>query len=110
MDPTVLKVLHIASAFGVFAALGAILLVPNRPKSAVILHGISLLALILVGFALLKKPPMNQSYWMIKVGLWLFLGLAPLIAKRRLLHPMIVFTLVLLAGAGATWLGLAKPF
>lgn len=110
MDPILLKVLHLSSAFAVFAALGAILLVQNRPKSAIILHGISLLALLLVGFALLKKPPMTQSWWMIKLGLWLFLGVAPVIAKRRLLHPMVVFTLVLLAGAAAAWLGLKKPF
>lgn len=110
MDPILLKVLHLASVFAVFAALGAILLVSDRPKSAIILHGISLLALLLVGFALLKKPPMTQSWWMIKLGLWLFLGVAPVIAKRRLLHPMVVFTLVLLAGAAAAWLGLKKPF
>jgi hypothetical protein len=110
MDPVLLKVLHLASAFALFGSLGAILLVSARPKSAVILHGISLLALLLIGFALLKKPPMTQSWWMIKIGLWLFMGFAPVLAKRRYLHPMIVFILVLLAGAAAAWFGLKKPF
>lgn len=107
---TTLKVLHLASAFALFGSLGAILMVSARPKSAVILHGISLLALLLIGFALLGKPPMAKSWWMIKVGLWLFMGFAPLIAKRRYLHPMLVFLLVLLAGSAAAWLGLMKPF
>lgn len=110
MDLITLKALHLASAFALFGSLGAILLVSARPKSAVILHGISLLALLLIGFALLKRPPMTQSWWMIKVGLWLFLGFAPLIAKRRYLHPMLVFILALLAGTASAWLGLTKPF
>ena len=110
MDYMSLKVLHLVSAFALFSSLGAILMVSARPKSAVILHGISLLALLLIGFALLKKPPMTQSWWMIKVGLWLFMGFAPMIAKRRYLHPSIVFVLVLAAGAASAWLGIVKPF
>jgi len=110
MDYMTLRVLHLVSAFALFSSLGAILLVSARPKSAVILHGISLLALLLIGFALLKKPPMTQSWWMIKVGLWLFMGFAPMIAKRRYLHPAIVFVLVLAAGAASAWLGIVKPF
>ena len=110
MDYMSLKVLHLVSAFALFSSLGAILMVSARPKSAVILHGISLLALLLIGFALLKKPPMTQSWWMIKVGLWLFMGFAPMIAKRRYLHPSIVFVQVLAAGAASAWLGIVKPF
>lgn len=110
MDFLTLKTLHLVSAFALFGSLGAILLVTARPKSAVILHGISLVALLLIGFALLKKPPMGQSWWMIKIGLWLFFGVAPLLAKRRYLHPTLVFLLVLAAGGLAAWLGMAKPF
>lgn len=110
MDYLTLKTLHLVSAFALFGSLGATLLVAARPKSAAMLHGVSLLALLLIGFALLKKPPMKETWWMIKVGLWLFLGFAPLIAKRKYLHPMLVFILVLASGAFAAWLGLAKPF
>lgn len=59
---------------------------------------------------MLKKPPMDQSWWMIKLGLWLFIGAAPVLAKRKVLPPSVVLFLCLVAAAAAAWLGLAKPF
>lgn len=110
MDPILLKVAHLGAAFGLFASLGAILLNASNRKAAAIVHGISLLLLLLVGFAILKKPPMGQSWWMIKVGLWLFLGVAPVLVRRKILPPWLTFLLVLAAGCTAAWLGIRKPF
>jgi hypothetical protein len=110
MNPYLLKVLHLAGAFGLFASLGATLLAGSGRKAASILHGVALLLILGVGFAMLKKPPMDQSWWMIKLGLWLFLGAAPVLAKRRVLPAPVVFALSILAAATAAWLGLAKPF
>ncbi len=107
MDPFLLKSLHIAAAFGVFTALGAVCL-GGQKKPAAILHGISLVLVLLVGFAMLKKPPMGQYWWMVKLGLWLVLGAAPALTKR--LPKSIVLLIVLACGLGAAWLGLAKPF
>ena len=70
----------------------------------------SLLLIVLVGFAMLKKPPMGQSWWMIKIGLWFFLGLAPVLAKRKVLPAWLVLVLSLAAAITAAWLGLRKPF
>jgi hypothetical protein len=110
MDPYLLKTLHIAGALGLFTSLGATLLGGSGKKSAAILHGISLVLILLVGFAILKKPPMDQSWWMIKLGLWLFIGAAPALAKRKVLPSPIVLLLCLAAAVTAAWLGLAKPF
>ena len=110
MDPTILKTLHIAGVFALFTSLGAILLGGAGRKGASILHGISLVLILLVGFAMLKKPPMHQSWWMIKLGLWLFIGLAPALAKRKVLPSIVLLILCLAAAVTASWLGLAKPF
>jgi hypothetical protein len=110
MDLLLLKTLHLAAAFGLFTSLGATLLAGSGKKAASIVHGVSLLLILLVGFAMLKKPPMDQSWWMIKIGLWLFLGVAPVLAKRKVLPAWLVLVLSIAAAATAAWLGLKKPF
>jgi len=112
MNPFLLKTLHLAGALGVFTAMGAIIAAAGEgtKKWANILHGISLLLLLLMGFAMLKKPPMDQYWWMVKIVIWLFLGAAPALAKRKVLTAPALLGLVLVAGTAAAYLGLAKPF
>jgi hypothetical protein len=110
MDLILLKTLHLAAVIALFTSLGATLLAGSGKKSASMLHGISLLLVLLIGFAMLKKPPMDQSWWMIKLGLWLFLGVAPVLAKRRVMPAWVVLVLSLAAAVAAAWLGLRKPF
>lgn len=112
MDPVILKkVLHLAGVLGLFTSLGAVLAGGGSSKKYYsMLHGISLLLIIGVGFAILKQPPMAQHWWQVKLGLWLFLGVAPVLAKRDILPRWLVMTLCLAAGITAAWLGLAKPF
>lgn len=110
MNLLLLKTLHLAGVFALFASLGAVILGNSSRKAASILHGVSLVVILLVGFAMLKKPPMDQQWWMVKIGLWLFIGAAPALSKRKLLPAPVVLVLTLAAAAGAAWLGLAKPF
>ena len=110
MDPFILKTLHLAGVFALFASLGATLLGGSGKKGASILHGVSLVVILLVGFAILKKPPMDQYWWMVKLGLWLFIGAAPVLAKRKVLPAPIVLCLTIAAAVFAAWLGLRKPF
>jgi hypothetical protein len=110
MNLILLKTLHLAGVFALFASLGAVILGSSSRKAASILHGVSLVVILLVGFAMLKKPPMDQHWWMVKIGLWLFIGAAPALSKRKLLPAPVVLVLTLAAAAGAAWLGLAKPF
>jgi hypothetical protein len=74
------------------------------------LHGVSLLIILLVGFAMLKKPPMDQYWWMAKLGIWLFIGVAPVLAKKKILCPCVVFVLTLVGAVGAAYLAFYKPF
>lgn len=110
MDPIILQTLHIAGVIGLFTSLGATLLGGSGKKGASALHGISLLLIALIGFAMLKKPPMDQSWWMIKLGLWLFIGVAPVLSKRKVLPSSVVLVLCIVAAIAAAWLGLRKPF
>lgn len=110
MNPAYLHTLHIAGVIALFTSLGAILLGGSGKKGASMLHGISLIIILLAGFAILKKPPMNQYYWMIKLGLWLFIGMAPALSKRKVLPNSIVLILCLAAAVTAAWLGYRKPF
>jgi hypothetical protein len=110
MDPIILKTLHLAGVFALFASLGATLLGGSGKKGASILHGVSLLVILLVGFAILKKPPMDQYWWMIKLVLWLFIGVAPALAKRKVMPAPVVLGLTILAAVAAAWLGLTKRF
>lgn len=112
MNPLVLKILHIAGALGVFTAIGAIVAGASdqHKKAASMLHGISLLLLLLMGFAILKKPPMDQFWWMAKVAIWLFLGVAPVLAKRKILSAPALLGICLAGGVAAAYLAILKPF
>ena len=83
MDLLLLKTLHIGGAFALFASLGAVMLGSSANKLAKILHGVSLLFILVVGFAMLGKTGAGQYFWMVKFGLWLFIGLAPLLTKKE---------------------------
>ena len=112
MNPFVLKIVHLAGAFGVFAAMGAIITgaTEGNRKLASALHGVSLLLLFLAGFAILKKPPMELHYWKIKIVLWLFLGVVPVLARKKTMPAPVLLLLTLATGIFAAYLGVMKPF
>lgn len=110
MDPAILKTLHIAGVIALFSSLGAVLLGGSGKIAGSVLHGVSLVLILLVGFAILKKPPMGEAWWMVKIGLWLFIGAAPALAKRKMLPSTVVLVLCIAAATAAAWLGLTKPF
>jgi hypothetical protein len=105
-----LKTLHIAGVIALFSSLGAILLGSQGKPGAKILHGISLLLILLAGFAILKKPPMDQYWWIAKLALWLFIGAAPALTRRKILPGWMTLTFCVTAGIAAAWLALTKPF
>ena len=110
MDPYLIKTLHLVGVFALFTSLGAVLLAGSGKKTASILHGLALLLILAMGFAMLKKPPMDKAWWMIKLAMWVFLGAAPVLAKRKVLPASVVLILCLAAAALAAWLGLRQPF
>jgi hypothetical protein len=110
MDPLLLRIIHLAGVITLFTSIGAVMLAGSNKKGASMLHGISLVIILLAGFAWLKKPPMDQHWWMVKFGIWLFLGVAPLLVKRKILPSWLVLTLCIGGGVTAAWLGVYKPF
>jgi hypothetical protein len=110
MDHTQLVILHLVGVFTLFSSLGAIMLGGSGRKGASMLHGISLIFILLVGFAMLKHPPMNQHWWQAKLLIWLFIGIAPALSKRKVLPGIVVLMLCLLLAGVAAWLGIRKPF
>ena len=114
MTPLLLKTIHLAGALGVFAAMGAIIAgtCEKTKKFALALHGISLVLLLLMGLHMLfsLKLAGTGGWWHAKIVLWLFLGAAPALAKRKVLPAPALLGLCLATGIGAAYLGLAKPF
>lgn len=108
MNPLLLKTLHLAGVIALFTSLGATFLAGSGKKGAAALHGISLIFILLVGFAMLKKPPMDEYWWMVKLGLWLFLGVAPALVKKKILPGWMALVLSIAAGTWAAWLGMMK--
>ena len=110
MDYLTLKALHVAGVIGLFTSFGATILAGSGKKSATMLHGISMVLILLVGFAMLKKPPMDQYWWMAKLVIWLGLGAAPALAKRKVMPTTAVLILSIAVGILAAWLGIRRPF
>ena len=112
MDPFLLKTLHIAAAVGAFTGIGAIVAATDdkNRKLGAALHGAFLLILLLIGFAMLKKPPMDQHWWQVKLAIWLVLGASPALVKRKVMPAGAVLVLCLALATAAAYLGLAKPF
>jgi hypothetical protein len=111
MNPIIFKVIHLAGALGVFTAMGAILAgaTDSHRKMASMLHGVSLLLLLLAGFGMLKNPPMELHYWKVKLVLWLFLGIVPVLARKKTLPTSVLLGLTLGAGIFAAYLGVMLP-
>jgi len=114
MDPFLLKTLHVAGALGVFSGLGAIVTAADdkNRKLASALHGISLLLLLLIGLHMLFSQQLMKTggWWHAKIVLWLFLGAAPALVKRKVMPAPVVLGICLLVGIAAAYLGLRKPF
>lgn len=110
MKLLVLQALHVSAVMALFSSLGAVILGESRRKGATILHGISLILVLLIGFAMLQKPPAGVYWWQVKLLLWLFIGAAPALSRRKLVPAPVVLALCIAAGAAAAWLGILKPF
>lgn len=109
MDPTTYKVIHLAAVIILFGALGAGIYAPSNKNSklAGILHGISLLLILVSGFGLVAKIWGNQFHWWTyaKIVIWLLLGGSYALAKKRILTENTAFAIVILLGILAVILG-----
>jgi hypothetical protein len=116
------KVLHLLSAFLLFAALGGLTLAAldksgnaaRSRKLASASHGIALVLLLVTGFgALARLAISNPALWpgwvWAKVVLWLVLG-AALMVRRFPGTAALLWWLWPILGGVAAWLAIFKPF
>lgn len=122
MSYTFYKILHVAAALAIFAALGGACIQAmngGRQEGAVgrgmakVMHGIGLLLSLVAGFGLLARLGIATGWpgWVWgKLVLWLVIGgLIALPYRRPTLAKPVLLALPLL-GLAAAWLAIAKPF
>ncbi len=99
---------------GLFSALGSAIAgtCSSCKKSATILHGISLLLILVSGFGMMAKLGYEylQGWVLIKILVWLLLGGLLALANKHTLKPPALMGILLLAGAISALLGVMKPF
>ena len=114
MNPLIYKIIHLAGVMGLFSALGAIIAGTcfSCKKSARILHGISLLLILISGFGMIAKLGYGYTQgWIIcKIVIWLILGAMLALSKKANIPPPILMAILLLSGLISAWLGVMKPF
>lgn len=111
MPLAVYHILHIVGLILVFIGFGA-LLSSEGAKSSMKWHGTGLLISLVSGFGMLAKMGIMGAMpvWVyIKLGLWLVLGGLPILAKRRVVKPVVVVVVAAMIGACMGYLGYMKP-
>lgn len=115
MDYLTYKIIHLAGIMTLFAAIGGLMASdPRKPASMrgyAALHGAALLLVLVGGFGMQAKLKMGIPSWIIiKIGIWLAMGFALVVFKRRLIPTRIAFGLILVLGVFAAYLGIYKGF
>ncbi len=115
MEYSVYKLIHIAGILGLFTAMGSIIASdkkkPVMMTNFVIMHGISLVFILVSGFGMQAKGDLEFSGWLIaKVVIWLLLGAALVVLKRGLLSTSLTWLLILALGTTAGYLAIYRPF
>ncbi|MEM7204104.1 MAG: hypothetical protein AAF628_27835 [Planctomycetota bacterium] len=118
MDYQTYKLIHLIGLVALLLGLGGILLGRHdeegkAAKSAMPLHGLGLLLLLVAGFGMLARLEIHWPWpgWTIaKVAIWLVLGALPILVRRGIVPAAIGWPLVIVLASGAAWAAIAKPF
>lgn len=121
MPYEVYKIIHLVSLVLLMSGLVGLLTVrmsgavlqPNVKKLVFIAHGIGLLFLLISGFGLLARLGLTQNMpgWVFgKIAVWLILGGAIALVKRKGQLGMPIFIGLILIFTVAAYLAVAKPF
>ncbi len=112
------KVIHVTAALLLFLSVGAILWsgsrhAGERPRLALVLHGIAMGVIVIAGFGLLARlgamHPVPGWAWA-KLGVWLLLGVSPVVLRRSSRTAGLGWVVIPVLGAAAVWLAVTKPF
>lgn len=114
MSPQIYHFLHVIGVILYFTSLGGLLAVAggvtNVRRLVAVLHGVSLLLLLVAGFGWLAKAGgvYPLATW-VKTGIWLVLALLPMIVKKRWINPGTGLLVGITLGAVAAYIGYFKP-
>lgn len=111
MSPVFYQILHILGILLVFAGIGGLLAGGESYRTAMKLHGIGLLVLVIAGFGLIAKLkyPYTSGWVIGKLAIFLILGMLPMLVKKRVLQPGVLVILAALLGGVAASLVYLKP-
>jgi uncharacterized membrane protein SirB2 len=115
------RVLHLFGIFGVIMTLGGLTLhvmnggnrnFANR-KWAAILHGVGLVIVLVAGFGLVAREHISMAppppWLLVKLVIWLCLGVAPVLIYRKPALGKALFFLVWALAATAAIMAVYKP-
>jgi hypothetical protein len=110
MDYTTYKIIHLIGIAALAIGIGGMMAGGNQRKMFSILQGVALLVMLVSGFGLLAKLHLGFPHFaMVKTGLWLLIGVMPVIL-RRLRVPLAAGIAISLTLVGImAWLGVVKP-
>lgn len=116
------KLLHYAGIMMLFAGLGGILIshyasaagIKGKAKMlAMMSHGVGLIFILVAGFGMLARLGITGGLpgWIYaKLAVWLFLGAAATLAKRKASNAWMFLALFVFAGVTSAYLAMYKPF
>jgi len=113
MDPLLYKVIHLAGIMGLFSAMGAVIagMCTSCKKMGMILHGVSLLLILISGFGMIAKFGYGMGGWVYaKIVIFIILGALPAFAKKEKFPKPVAMGILLFCGIAAAYLGVKKPF
>ena len=116
MEPAIYKIIHYIGIMALFASFGGLMAADHRKSATmtvyVILHGLSLIVILVAGIGMIHKNP-DLSYGataIAKTVIWLLFGAALVVFKRRIIPKFMALLFMLALGGTAAFLALYKPF
>ncbi|MCP5536403.1 MAG: hypothetical protein H7A51_09240 [Akkermansiaceae bacterium] len=118
MNYEIYRLIHFAGLFTLFFAFGSLFAGKASTKGAAIGHGIGLMLILLGGFGMQAK--LKAAYiithgssfptWLIlKIVIWVILGGALVLAKRRIIQGAPAWILIIALGLASAYLAYNKP-
>ena len=103
------RLLHFSGVFTLLFAFGSMFTGKSSTKGAGIGHGIGLLLILVSGFGMQAVYQLGFPTWLIiKLVIWIALGGALVLAKRRLVTGVAAWVLIIALALCAAYLGRLK--
>ena len=112
------KILHLVAIFFLLTSLGSMAVLGRNGDArwrtlAGIVHGVSIVAILVAGFGLLARLGHFgdiPTWAYLKIGLWLLLAVAVVPLRRRPELGLVLWLLLPAVAGVAAWLAVVKPF